>query len=337
MRAAWYRKTGAAADVLEVGEMPTIPGSPPGPEEVEIRLHASGINPADVKRRAGWGGSTMDHERVVPHADGAGVVVSVGTNVRDLREGQRVWVHNAQGGYGVAGRAFGTAAESVVLSAEQVFELPDAMGFAEGACLGIPALTAYLAVHADGPVQGQTVLVTGAAGAVGHFAAQFAQSAGARVIATVSTEDKAIHVARTGVSDVLQRHDDDLAERILDLTDGAGVDRIVEVDFGANLDTTTKLLKPGSVVAAYSSTAVPEPVLPYYSFAFRGATLRFIQGFLVKPETVKAALAEIKRLSVENRLNVAIDSTFGLDEIIEAHQRVESGETIGNVVLNIAP
>ncbi|MCR9138709.1 MAG: NADPH:quinone reductase [Alphaproteobacteria bacterium] len=336
MRAAWYTRTGTAAEVLELGDLPPETLGPLSPGEVKIQLCASGINPADVKRRAGWGGSNMQHDLVIPHADGAGVVEAVGEGVPDSLVGQRVWLHNAQGGYGEAGRAFGTAAETIQLPASQVFALPDQLDFADGACLGIPALTAFHAVFADGPVSGKTILVTGAAGAVGHFAAQFARDAGAHVIATVSTEEKAAHVADIGVHDIIFRHNEDVAERVLTLTGGEGADRIVEVDFGANLDVIQKILKPGAVIAAYSSTAVPEPTLPYYAFAFRGATLRFIQGFLLSPEVIGAATELIGKMAARDALKVAIAARLPLNKIVEAHEMVESGNAIGNVVLDVS-
>ncbi len=335
MRAAWYRSTGPAAEVLEVGDLADGLTGRPGPGEVAVRMRASGVNPADVKRRAGWGGATMDHDLVVPHADGAGIVEAVGEGGDAALVGNRVWIRNGQGGYGEAGRAHGTAAERIVLPEAQIFPLPENLNFAAGACLGIPALTAYHAVFADGPVTGKTLLITGAAGAVAHFAVQFALADGARVIATVSSPEKAAHVADTGVADIIRRHDEDVAARVKDLTGGAGVDRVVEVDFGANLDATRRVLKPGAVVAAYSSTAVPEPVLPYYDFAFRGATLRFIQGYLLAPEVVNGAVMFIDRLAEQGKLHVAVARRLPLARIAEAHEAVESGRTIGNVVVEI--
>ncbi|MCY6382590.1 NADPH:quinone reductase [Hoeflea prorocentri] len=335
VRAAWYRETGPASSVLEVGDLPDGMIGTPGPGDVALRIHASGINPADVKRRAGWGGLSMTHELIVPHADGAGVIEAVGESVTGFEPGDRVWMRNAQGGYGEAGRAYGTAAERICLPAEQVFKLPSSLDFAAGACLGIPALTAYDAVFADGSVGGKTVLVTGAAGAVGHFAAQFALSAGARVIATVSDAEKAAHVQSCGVDDIIMRHDEDVVARVLDLTDGRGVDRVVEVDFGANLEATRRLLKPHSVVAAYSSTAVPEPVLPYYDFAFCGATLRFVQGFLLTPDVLSNATTFIDGLAETGKLQVAIAARFPLERIAEAHEMVEGGTAIGNVVIEV--
>ena len=335
MRAAWYRQTGPASEVLEAGDLDDNLIGRPSAGEVELRVVASGINPADVKRRAGWGGAQMDHDLVVPHADGAGVVEAVGEGCDPALVGTRVWVRNAQGGYGEAGRAFGTAAERIVLPKDQVFPLPDGLDFAAGACLGIPALTAYHAVFADGPVSGQTMLITGAAGAVAHFAVQFALVGGARVIATVSSAEKEAHVAQLGVADILRRHDEDVAARVMDLTEGVGVDRVVEVDFGANLDVTRRVLKPGAVIAAYSSTAVPNPTLPYYDFAFRGATLRFIQGFLLTPQVLRDAVKFIDDLAAKGELRVAIARSLPLAQIAEAHDIVEQGRAVGNVVLEV--
>ncbi|WP_419909306.1 NADPH:quinone reductase [Hoeflea sp.] len=335
MRAAWYRRTGPASEVLETGTLPDEAGGTLAPGDVRVRVRASGINPADVKRRAGWGGLSMEHEFIVPHADGAGVIDAVGDDVSPTWLGKRVWMRNAQGGYGEAGRALGTAAETVSLPVSHVFELPEALDFTQGACLGIPALTAYAAVFRDGPVAGKTVLVTGAAGAVGHFAAQFARSGGARVLATVSSREKAAHVRAAGIEDILFRHDENVADRVMELTAGSGVDRIVEVDFGANLAVTRQIIRPHSVIAAYSSTAEPNPVLPYYDFAFRGATLHFIQGFLLTPELLAAAVEFINGQAHRGELAVAIAKRFSLESIAEAHEQVESGTAIGNVVLEI--
>src|SRR5690348_5866957 len=181
MRAAWYERNGAARDVLTVGEMPDPVA---GPGEVVVRIHASGVNPSDVKSRQGTRGP-MAFPRVIPQSDGAGIIAAVGEGVAASQIGQRVWVYNAQWQ-----RPFGTAAELVALPASMAVPLPEGVGFAEGACLGIPASTAHHAVFADGPVARKTVLVTGAAGGVGHYAIQLARWGGARVLATASSEEK---------------------------------------------------------------------------------------------------------------------------------------------------
>ena len=330
MRAAFYRHTGPAEAVLELG---ALPDPDPGPGEVLVAIRASGINPADVKRRAGWGGMRMDHPLVVPHCDGAGVIVGLGAGVDPARLGQRVWLWNAQGGYGTAGRAMGTAAERIALPAVQAVPLPDALDFAAGACLGVPAVTAHRCVFADGMVEGMTVLVQGGAGAVGHLAVQMARIGGARVIATTGRPEGAAHAAAAG-AEVIDRHAGPVAEQVLDLTGGAGVDRVIEVDFAANAATDARILKPNGWIASYSSSSDARPVLDYYAFQSRGLNLRFIQGFNLPPVARVDAQRFIARHAAG--LTIAIGARLPLADIARAHRRVEAG-AIGNTVLELAP
>src|SRR5512134_1354215 len=191
MRAAWYERTGAAREVLQIDDLPT---PEPGDGEVRVRLATSGVNPSDVKTRAGLRSATLPFPRIIPHSDGAGVIEAVGAGVPSSRIGERVWIWNA-----AWKRASGTAAQYVVLPDAQAVRLPDAVPFDAGACLGIPALTALHAVRVDGGVTGKTVLVTGGAGAVGHYAIQMAILSGARrVFATVSSPDKAALAHKAG-------------------------------------------------------------------------------------------------------------------------------------------
>ncbi len=333
MRAACYRRTGPSAEVLA---LELLPDPEPGPGDVLVRVRASGINPADVKRRAGWRGLEIEHPLVVPHCDGAGEIVAVGAGVDASRVGERVWLWNAQGGYGGPGRAFGTAAELIALPADQAVPLPSALSFAEGACLGVPAMTAHRAVFADGSVDGQTILIQGAGGAVGHFAVQFAARGGARVLGVVSNADRAAHARAGGADEIIDRAREDVSARVRDLTDGAGVDRIVEVEFGGNLAADIAVLKPNGTIAAYSSTAVPEPVFPYYALAFKGANIRLVQGFNLPADARAAGQAEIARLAEAGDLSVAVGARFPLDRIAEAHSAVEAGSVVGNVVVEIA-
>jgi NADPH:quinone reductase-like Zn-dependent oxidoreductase len=331
MRAAFYDRTGPAAEVLRLGDLPTPQA---GPGEVLVAVHASGINPADTKRRGGWRGMAMEHSRVIPHTDGAGVIVAVGAGVDPARVGERVWLWNAQGGYGEAGRAFGTAADLIAIASDQAVRLADTMSFAEGACLGVPAMTAYRAIHADGAVTGQTILVNGAAGAVGHVAVQLAKAGGARVIGTVGSDAAAEHVRAAGADAVIDRKREDVRARVMDLTEGQGVDRIIEVDFAANCALDAAVLKRNGTVAAYSSSSDPNPVLPYYAFASKGANLRFIQGFLIPEADRRAGERHLRGLAEAGRLTIAVGATFPLAEIARAHDRVEQGG-LGNTVVLI--
>jgi NADPH:quinone reductase len=327
MRAAWYEATGPARQVIRIGEAPR---PEPGPGEVLVRVHASGVNPSDTKRRAGWRNEPLGYPRIIPHSDGAGAIEAVGAGVDERRIGERVWLWNAQ-----RGRASGTCADYAALPQAQAVPLPDGTGFVEGACLGVPATTAHFAVLSDGPLIGQTVLVQGGAGAVGGYAVQWAKCAGAHVIATVGSEAKAALARASGADATINRRTEDVVRRVLDLTDGQGVDRIVEVDLGANLDQDVALIKPNGVIASYSSTARPEPVLPYYPLAYKGVTLRLVQAYLLPPPARTLALVDIGEGLRSGRLKHRIAAVFPLAETAAAHELLESGEAIGNVVVEV--
>lgn len=332
MLCAYYTQTGPATEVLQIGEQPD-PRVAPG--EALVRVRASGINPADVKRRAGWRGMAMEHDLVIPHTDGAGEIIAVGQGVDPARVGERVWLWNAQGGYGSEGRAFGTAATLVAITAKQAVRLPDRLSFIEGACLGVPAMTAHRCIFADGSVDGATILVNGAAGAVGHFAVQLATRGGARVVGIVGNSDAAAHVRAAGAFATVDRKRENVTVRVLELTNGEGVDRIVEVDFAANQAADVAILKLNGTIASYSSSSDPQPVLPYYAFANKGVNLRFIQGFCIPSEAHEAGEAMIARLAEAGSLAVAVSQTYPLADIANAHQHVERG-SLGNVVVIIS-
>ncbi|MDA0787309.1 MAG: NADPH:quinone reductase [Proteobacteria bacterium] len=323
MKAVWYEELGPAREVLQYGEM----DSPePGPGEVRVKLHASGVNPADVKRR-GLGTYGMEHPRIIPNSDGAGIIDAVGDGVTSIEVGQRVWLFNGQR----QGRAFGTAAEYITLDAWLVSPLPDELSFNEGACLGIPCMTGHHNVFSDGPVTGQTVLVTGGAGAVGHYAVQWARWGGATVIATVSSDAKAEHAVAGGAHHTVNYRDDDAAQQILDQTDGKGVDRVVEVDLAANLDLTSRVLATGGTISVYATTGDPKNLM--LRMALRNARLRFMVLHSVPRAAIDHARADITTwLAAGNGLH-AVARIFPLDQCIEAHEFVESGDKLGTVVV----
>ena len=326
MRAAYYNRLGPASEVIEIGELPTPRA---GPGEVLIEVRASGINPHDVKKRSGW----IAHEAgfpVIPHFDGAGIIADVGDGVSARRRGERVWISRAD-----RLACDGTAAERVALPAALARALPETMDFGEGACIAVPAVTAHRALLRDGPITGKTVLVAGGAGAVGHIAIQLAREDGARVIATVSSEEKAEHARAGGAHDTIDYRREDVVERVLSLTGGEGVDRIVEVDFGANVAIGHAVLKPAGVVASYSSTRVPEPVLPYYPLAFKGVTVHFVQAFIMEPEVLAATLDDIDRRLAAGVLKPTVAGRFPLEETARAHEALEAGGHVGGIVVEI--
>ena len=324
MKAAWYEKNGPADEVLCLGDMerPSV-----GPGEVLVRVHTSGVNPSDVKTRGGTGGG-LAYPRIIPHSDGAGVIEAVSEGVDPARVGERVWVFNA-----AWQRAWGTAATYVALPSAQAVVLPDGVSFEAGACLGIPAMTAHRCVFADGPVRGQTVLVTGGAGAVGHYAVQWARWGGATVLTTVSSEAKAHHAQSAGAHHIINYKTQDVVEAVHELTRGQGVDRIVEVELGGNLEVSRQVLKAHGVIAAYGSMAVPTPALPFYPMMFKDITLRMILVYLLPEAARRQAIADLNEAMQRGRLTHAIHQTYPLDDMVAAHQAVESGQVIGNVVV----
>jgi NADPH:quinone reductase-like Zn-dependent oxidoreductase len=267
--------------------------------------------------------------RVVPHSDGAGVVAAVGPGVPESRVGERVWFFRAD----APAPGSGAAADYAVVASDHAVPLPDQVPFEVGACLGVPALTAHRAVFAEGPVTGQTLLVTGGAGAVAAYAIQFAVWSGARVLTTASNPEKAAHAKRLGAEVAIDYRAADVVDAVMEATAGAGVDRIVEVDFGANLDADKAILRTNGVIAAYSSTRVREPVLPYYELAAKGVTLHFVQGLLLPEPARHAAVRDISVLLRQDRLLHPIAARFPLDRIAEAHALLERGDAIGKVLV----
>jgi NADPH:quinone reductase len=325
MQAAFYERTGPAREVLQVAD---IPSPDPAPGEVRVRVLWSGVNPSDVKSRAGLRNPAMPFPRVIPHSDGMGVVEAVGADVPTARIGQRVWLWNA-----AWGRRHGTACEFVCLPQEQAVPLPDGVADEAGACLGIPALTALHAVLMDGGVAGKAVLVAGGAGAVGHYAVQMASQLGAaRVITSVSTESKAALARAAGADDVVLYKDEPLAQRVLALTGGRGVDRVIELDLAANAAANLELLKPGGECVVYGSGA-PQVQLPFFPLIAKNLQLKFFIVYHLAPTDRERAVATLTRLLARGALQHNIAERLPLAEIARAHELVERGEAVGNVVV----
>jgi NADPH2:quinone reductase len=333
MQVAFYDRTGPASEVLKLADWPD---PQPGPGELRVRLRWSGINPSDVKSRAGLRSSVLAYPRIVPHSDGMGVVDAVGAGVDAARIGQRVWVWNA-----AWGRAFGTAAQQVVLPAEQAVPLPDNVADEAGACLGIPALTALHAVllgNANGGgIAGQRVLVTGGAGAVGHYAVQMAQLLGAQqVITTTSTPEKAAAARAAGADATVDYRQADAAEQVRQATGGHAIDRVIDMDIGANAALALELLRPGGDYVVYGSGASPFS-LPFFPLIVKNLNLRFFIVYNLAPADRAVALATLDALLRRGRLQHQIAERLPLAQIAQAHEQVEQGRSLGNVVLAIPP
>jgi len=327
MRAAWYDRTGPAREVLTLGERPT---PAPGRGEALIRIHASGVNPSDVGMRGGVS-APMAYPRITPNSDGAGVVQAVGPWVPDSLIGKRVWFYNGQRN----GRAFGSAAEYIELDVDLLRELPDGVSFAEGATLGIPCMTAHVALFAAGPVQGRTVLVTGGAGAVGHYAVQLARWAGAGVIATVSSDEKAARAIAAGADRVVNYRTEDVPAAVADFTGGAGVDHVVDVDFGGNLATTLRCVKLNGSVAYYASKGEQAPRIPAGELMRKNITVRGVLLPVAPHEARRRAQDDITRWIGTGQRLLSVAARYPLEDIASAHEAVERGDKAGTVVVEI--
>ena len=313
MKACWFDSFGAALDVLQQGDWPT---PEPGPGEVLVQLHTTGVNPSDVKKRAGGFPDLLAAGPVIPHSDGAGVITAVGEGVSPSRVNERVFVYQAQ-----YGRQLGTAAETIALDSTRAPVLPDAASFEVGACIGIPIMTAHRCVFADGPVAGQLILVTGGAGRVGHYAIQWAHRAGARVIAPAEA--------------VVNLRGPDWGKAVLDLTEGQKFDRVIDVEFGANLPELLNCVRIGATIATYSSTVVPEPALPFRTMMFMDLTVRMVIVYAMPEEAKAQAVADTRRALTEGGLQHRIAQTLPFEQMAKAHEVIEEGSVRGCVVVTI--
>jgi NADPH:quinone reductase len=322
MIAAWYEKQGPAKDVLTVGEMPD---PRPAAGEVRIRVAASGINPGDIKKREDAFGYGMAYARVIPHSDGAGQVDEVGEGVGPEWLGRSVWCYGAQ-----SYRPFGTAAEFTVVPVDQVARLPQGAPMDQGACLGIPGITAHRAVHVAGPISGRTVLVQGAAGAVGLCAVQLARRAGAQVIGTVRSSSDETTAINAGAHEVV-RSDEKLTANVKALAP-KGVDHIVEVAFGANIEADVELLNMGGCVATYA-TDNARPQIPVWQMVFKNIQLFFLGSDDFPKEAKIAAANDLTAALAAGWSGFEIAERIPLSEIARAHELVEHPVQRGRVVV----
>ena len=327
MKACWFDAFGSAQDVLQQGDWPT---PEPSPDEVLVQLHTTGVNPSDVKKRAGAFPDLLESGPVIPHSDGAGVITAVGEGVSPSLVGERVFVYQAQ-----YGRQSGTAAEYVALDSVRAPVLPDNASFEVGACIGIPIMTAHRCVFADGPVADQLILVTGGAGRVGYYAIQWAHRAGARVIATASNEQDATACREVGAEAVVNHREPEWGQAVLDLTGGQKVDRVIDVEFGANLPELLQCVRIGATIATYSSTVVPEPALPFRTMLFMDLTVRIVIVYAMPEEAKAQAVVDTQAALTEHGLQHRVAETLPFEQMAKAHEVIEEGSVRGCVVVTI--
>lgn len=328
MKAAWYSRNGEAQDVMQVGELPT---PSPQPGEVLVRLATSGVNPSDVKSRRA---RPLSDPLIVPHSDGAGVIEAVGAGVSAARVGERVWVWNGQWL-----RPMGTCAQYIALPAAQAVALPEGTDFAAGACMGIPGLTAVQAVilaeRWAGDLRGQNVLVTGASSAVGHYITQMVTQAGGRVIGTVGSQAKAAHAQAAGMQEAVFYKTESVPERVKALTQGRGAHVIIDMDFSTTAAWAAEgALAPHGQVVCYGSNAL-EVALPFRPWLFQSMGVKFFLVYDLTAAERQVAVARLSGLLAAGQLQHSIGARYALDQVAQAHRSVETGQTVGNVVIDL--
>lgn len=325
MLAAFYKEFGSAKDVLQVD---TIPTPEPLKGQVRVKLFSSGVNPSDYKMRRGSRPLTGAFQ--IPGSDGAGIIDAVGDGVSASRIGQRVWVFNA-----AFHRPYGTSAQFTLVEDWMAQELSDDLTYAQGACLGIPVMTAYRCLFSDGPIKDKTVYIVGGGGVVAHYAIQLAKWGGAKVITSISSDEKAGYAKEAGADHIVNYRQQNVVEEILRITNQQGVDRIVEVDFGANLAISSQILKAGGISVMYAYIGQPELPIPIMSLMVKNITLKFTLVYSIQAEERFDVLAGIKRWLDEASVIFNIARQFELKDIVLAHELVESGNKVGHVVLTI--
>lgn len=325
MKAAFYDVQGPADEVLQIGELET---PTPGEGEVLVRLKTSGVNPSDVKMRAGLRPGGMPFPRIIPHSDGAGTVEAVGNGVDPAREGERVWIWNGQWQ-----RPFGTATQFMAISADQAAPLPVGASFEIGAGLGIPAMTAAHVVH-QGETNDRSILVNGANGTVGRLAVQFAAKTGAKVFATTGDLAAKDFLKSLGADHVFSYKDPEVGAQVLAVNSGEGIDRIAEVELCTNVGFDADVIAPHGRIVAYGSQLNMSPEIPFGALMFKNVTLVAALVYLLNPRDRAAAVNRVNNALSEGWLDVPIGNIFPLDDCAKAHDLVLSGARDGAVVLD---
>jgi NADPH2:quinone reductase len=338
MRSIVYSRTGGSS-VLSLVERGLVA---PGRGEVRVKVAVSGVNPTDWKSRAG-GGARSAFDEVVPNQDGAGVIDAVGEGVTGLAAGDRVWLYLAQ-----HERPTGTAQEYTVVPAERAVKLPEGVGFDVGASLGVPAMTAHraLTVHEFGParlspgaLEGRIVLVAGGAGAVGHAAIQLAVWAGATVIATISSEEKAVLARAAGAHHVVNYRDADAADQVVAVAP-EGVDHIVEVSIADNAALDARVVANHGSIAYYADNGGDEAAFPVRPTFAKNVRLQGLLLYTVGEAALSAAVEDVSAALRDGALPVGEPAGlplvwFSLDETAAAHDAVEQG-AVGKVLIDVS-
>ena len=327
MKVIGYEEFGPATEVLQVRE---IELQKPKSREVRVKLRYSGVNPSDAKARAGNrpGVFRPEYSLVIPHSDGSGVIEDVGSELDKSLIGKRVWVRNGQWK-----RPFGTAAEYITIALENLIEMPSEMSFKDGATMGIPGLTAAYGIFGSGEVLGKTLLISGGMGAVGHLAVQLAKWGGAKVIATGS-KSSCETILDLGADYFFEYSSDKLVSQIKEVAP-EGIDRVVEVEFGINLNWLHEVLKPNGTLAVYGSAKEMNPIIPFGLYLFKAIKIDIFLIYILPPKEREIAINYLHLAYGQKALVPRIDSIYRLEDCDQAQERTLTKGRKGAVLLKI--
>lgn len=319
MKAIVYETYGDP-NVLKVSELtkPTVK-----PNEVLVHVKASGVNPVDTYFRKGI--REVESFPNVPHFDLAGEVVEVGADVTGTQIGDRVWATNAKG----------ASAEFVAVPAERVFPLPDSLTFKDGAAIAMPFMTAYLSLFNRGHLkEGQSILVYGAAGAVGHAAVQLAKLAGARVIATAGNQEKALLAKQAGADEVILYKEEDIVTKVLELTNQEGVSLILDMSVSENMEKNLQLIAVTGRIITIGSPVDNTPPLLWRQLNMKHASLTGVLLFTAPSNELQAAGQAISKELTNGTLTPHIGKVFSFKQAAAAHEALEAKQYNGRIIID---
>lgn len=332
MKAAYLNNTGGP-EVIQIGDLPT---PVPKAGEVLVRVRAAGLNPIDTYIRSGAVAMPIP-KPFIPGCDFAGTVDAVGPGVSNFKSGDRVWGSNQ----GLLGRQ-GTFAEYVAVAKEFVFATPANLTDEDAAAAGLTAITAHLGLFRCAKVQPRDmVFVNGGTGGVGSMVVQIAKAAGARVITTVGSAEKAKLARELGADVVIDYRTEDIAAKVKEAVQGKGVQVWFETQREPDFDRIFDLMGPwGRVIVIAGRQA--RPVFPVGPFYVKGLSLHGFAMFNVPAADQRNSGDYISHWLSEKKLRPLIGKRFPLEQAAAAHRLLEentlqnAGTLTGKIILQIA-
>ena len=316
----------------EVLKLEEVPLQEPGPDEVRLKVEALGLNRAEVMFHYGQYVPIQSFPSRIGY-EAAGVVDAVGSDVKGVKVGDRVSTIPSFdiGVHGVYG-------ESATVPAHAVAAYPDNLDATEGAAIWMQYLTAWGGLVRIADIKaGDAVIITAASSSVGIAAIQICNAVGAVPIATTRTSAKRQNLLDLGARHVIATEEEDLAEKVMGITDGMGATLAFDPIAGPMLEKLAGAVRPGGMIIVYGALH-PEPtILPILPLAMKGITVRpyVLFQFTTDPEALEAGKRFVFEGLGSGKLKPVIDRVFTLDQIVDAHRHMESNTQLGKIVVKV--